>query len=100
MILFFALIGVAFAISGVLGFLFFWAMAQVHLHDRHRETAAATPGLGFASPRAIAWLLSGGYRRLGDARLDGLALPAQICLWATFFGLGVAGFLVMLERFS
>lgn len=99
MILFFALIGVAIAISGALGFLFFWTMAQVHLHDRHLASAPAAPGLGFASPRAIAWLLLGGYRRVGDSRLDGLALPAQVCLWATIAGLIAAGVLVLVARF-
>jgi len=100
MILFFALIGVAFAISGVLGFLFFWAMAQVHLNDRHAAAAAAAPGFGFASPRAIGWLLFGQYRGLGDARLDGLALPAQVCLWAAIAGLIAAGALVAVENLA
>ncbi len=100
MILFFALIGVAIAISGALGFLFFWAMAQVHLRDRHSTNAAAGPGMGFASPRAIAWLFVGGYRRLGDPRLDGLAVPAQWSLWAVLVGLLVAAFLIALAQWQ
>lgn len=99
MILFFALIGVAIAISGILGFLFFWAMAQVHLRDRHQDRVVAAPGFGFASPRALAWLLLGQYRRVGDARLEGLTLPAQVCLWATIFGLAVAAALVLVAEF-
>ena len=98
MILFFALIGVALAISGALGFLFFWAMAQVHLRDRHAANDAATPAMGFASPRAIAWLLLGGFRKLGDPSLDGLALPAQWSLWAVVLGLIAAGLLTALAQ--
>ncbi|MEO6064640.1 MAG: hypothetical protein ABIP49_02510 [Lysobacterales bacterium] len=100
MTLFFALIGVAIAISGMLGFLFFWAMTQVHLHDRHVAASTAARGFGFASPRAIAWLLFGRYRGLGDGRLDGLALPAQVCLWATLAGLLAAGALAVVENFA
>ena len=98
MILFFALIGVAVAISGMLGFLFFWAMAQVHLRDRQIDGAAATTGLGFASPRAIGWLLVGGYRRLADPGLDGLALPAQLSLWAVIAGLAAAAALAAVAQ--
>ena len=98
MILFFALIGVAVAISGALGFLFFWAMAQVHLRDRHASNAAAAPAIGLASPRAIAWLLLGGYRKLRDPGLDGLALPAQWSLWAVVVGLLAAGTLIVLAQ--
>lgn len=94
MILFFALIGVALAISGALGFLFFWAMAQVHLRDRREQQGADTGGLGFASPRALGWLLSGRYRGMGDPKLDGLALPAQLSLWCVIVGLLLAGLLV------
>lgn len=100
MILFFALIGVAIAISGVLGFLFFWAMAQVHLRDRQAALSQSLPGIGFVSPRALAWLLSGSYRRLADKGLDGLALPAQVCLWAAILGLLAAGALVAVAEFT
>lgn len=102
MILFFALIGIAVAISGLLGFLFFWAMAQVHLRDRLESPGAAAtlPGLGFAAPRSIAWLLAGRYRDLGDRALDGLALPAQVCLWSAIAGLAAAAALVAMANLS
>jgi len=97
-ILFFALIGAAVAIAGALGFLFFWAMAQVHLRDRHATNDAAVEAMGFASPRAIAWLLRGGYRKLADPGLSGLALPAQWSLWAVIVGLVAAGTLAALAQ--
>ena len=100
LILFFALIGVALAISGVLGFLFFWAMAQVHLRDRREQQGADTRGLGFASPHALVWLLSGRYRGMGDAKLDGLALPAQFSLWCVIVGLLMAALLVAWAGFA
>ncbi len=91
MILFFALLSVAIAISGLLGFLFFWAMAQVHLRDRRETSDADQAGSGFASPRALFWLLRGGYREAGDAGLAGLCVPAQVSLWTVIAGLASAG---------
>lgn len=91
MILFFALLSVAIAISGLLGFLFFWAMAQVHLRDRSETATVAQAGAGFASPRALVWLLRGGYRESGDAGLAGLCIPAQVSLWTVIAGLAAAG---------
>ena len=93
MILFLALLGIAFAIAGATAFVFFWPMTLVHLRDRHAEALAGFGGFAFASPKALGWLLSGRYRALGDPRLDGLATPSRLALLSVMFGLAAAGIL-------
>jgi len=41
----------------------------------------------------LAWLLRGGYRRVRDPSLSGLATPARISLLVIFLGLALAGLL-------
>lgn len=93
MILFFALLFVAFAIAGATAFVIFWPLALVHVRDRHPDVAAHLGGGAFLKPSALGWLLRGGYYETGDARLSGLATPARISLLAIISGLAMAGLL-------
>ena len=87
MILTFSLLGVAFAITGLMAFAFFWPMTLVHLRDRHCELHAR---LGAVTIVALGWLLAGRYRDLHDPALDGLGTPARIALIVLLSGLGCA----------
>lgn len=90
MILFFALVAVACAIAGATALAIFWPLMWVHMRDRHADARARFGDSAFASPAAFAWVLSGGYRSLGDRNLNGLATPARLSLFAIIGGLLVA----------
>ena len=90
MILFFALVAVAFAIAGASALAIFWPLMWVHMRDRHADARAAFGEAAFANPAAFAWVLRGGYRALGDRNLDGLATPARLSLFSIIGGLLVA----------
>ncbi len=91
--MFLALCAVAVAIAGALAFSLFWAMALVHLRDRHPAVLASLGSVAFLAPPALGWLLRGGYRTLADRSLDGLATPARIALTCTLAALLAAGLL-------
>lgn len=93
MVLFFALLFVAFAIAGATAFVIFWPLALVHVRDRHPDVAAKLGDGAFLKPGALGWLLRGGYYETGDPRLSGLATPARISLLVILAGLGMAGLL-------
>ena len=93
MVLFFALLFVAFAIAGATAFVIFWPLALVHVRDRHPEVAARLGDGAFLKPSALAWLLRGGYYATGDPRLSGLATPARVSLLTIISGLAMAGLL-------
>ena len=93
MVLFFALLFVAFAIAGATAFVIFWPLALVHVRDRHPEVAARLGGGAFLKPSALGWLLRGDYYETGDPRLSGLATPARVSLLTILAGLGMAGIL-------
>ena len=93
MLLFFALLFVAFAIAGATAFVIFWPLALVHVRDRHPAVAAQLGEGAFLKPSALAWLLRGDYRAAGDRGLSGLATPARISLLAIISGLAMAGLL-------
>ena len=94
MLLFFALCFIGIAIAGFCAFVIFWPLTLVHIRDRHAALSAQW-GEGGASlkPAALRWLLGGGYRRISDNSLSGLATPARISLYVIFLGLGMAGML-------
>ena len=48
---------------------------------------------GLASVLLGRWLLAGGYRRVADHSLSGLATPARIALLTTLVSLALAGLL-------
>lgn len=96
--MFLALTALAVAISGVLAFALFWAMALVHLRDRHPATLASLGQFAFVSPPALGWLLMGRFRALADRSLNGLATPARIALWCTLAALATAGVLAGIYR--
>jgi hypothetical protein len=83
MILTFSLLGVAFAITGLMAFAFFWPMTLVHLRDRHSDIHVR---LGAISFEALIWLLAGRYRELRDPALGGLATPARLALIVLLLG--------------
>ena len=93
MLLFFALLFVAFAIAGATAFVIFWPLALVHVRDRHPEVAARLGEGAFLKPSALAWLLRGDYRETRDRGLSGLATPARISLLVIISGLVLAGLL-------
>jgi len=93
MILFFALLCVAFAIAGATAFMIFWPLTLVHIRDRHPALQASLGPVAFASPVALGWLLQRRYRAAGDRNLDGLATPAYLSLMAIITGLVAAGIL-------
>ena len=86
MILFFALVALAFAIAGATALAIFWPLMWVHMRDRHADFAARFGGTAFANPAAFSWVLSGQYRALGDRNLDGLATPARLSLMSIIGG--------------
>ncbi len=96
--MFLALTALAVAISGVLAFALFWAMALVHLRDRHPAILASLGSVAFLAPGALGWLLLGRYRALSDRALDGLATPARIALWCTLAALATSGLLWLIYR--
>ena len=93
MILFFALLFVAFAIAGATAFVIFWPLALVHVRDRHPQVAEQLGAGAFLKPSALAWLLRGGYYATRDPRLSGLATPARVSLIVILAGLALAGLL-------
>jgi hypothetical protein len=96
-ILFFALLFVAFAIAGATAFVIFWPLTLVHIRDRH-PTLHGDLGRGaFARPSALGWLLSRRYRAANDRNLDGLATPAFVSLVSIIAGLAGAGLLWLLS---
>ena len=97
MVLFFALLFVAFAIAGATAFVIFWPLALVHVRDRHPDVAARLGSGAFLKPSALAWLLRGAYYATGDRQLSGLATPARISLITILVGLVLAGILWLWE---
>jgi hypothetical protein len=93
MILFFALLFVAFAIAGATAFVIFWPLALVHVRDKRPEISAVLGQGAFLKPSALAWLLRGDYRAARDPGLSGLATPARISLIVILSGLAMAGML-------
>jgi hypothetical protein len=93
MLLFFALCFVGIAIAGFCAFVIFWPLTLVHVRDRHAALGAQWGEGAFLKPVALRWLLGGGYRRITNSSLSGLATPARISLCVIFVGLGMAGLL-------
>ncbi len=93
MILFFALLFVAFAIAGATAFVIFWPLSLVHIRDRHPEVSERLGTGAFLKPAALAWLLRGDYYATHDRRLSGLATPARVSLIVILSGLALAGML-------
>ncbi|GHA71835.1 hypothetical protein [Cognatilysobacter bugurensis] len=93
MILFFALLALALAIAGATAFVIFWPLALVHIRDRHPEAGAAIGPFPFLNPKALWWLLRGGYYATGDRNLSGLATPARVSLLTIIAGLVMSGLL-------
>ena len=93
MALTFSLLGIAIAISGGMGFAFFWPMTLVHLRDRYPEVHARLGGAGMLAPPSLLWLLAGRFRDSRDPALNGLGTPARIALAVLLIGLAsAAGF--------
>lgn len=90
MILFWALVALAFAIAGASALAIFWPLLWVHMRDRHADARARFGEAAALSPAAVAWVLRGDYRALGDRHLDGLATPARLSLWAIIGGVLVS----------
>ena len=97
MILFCALLFVAFAIAGATAFVIFWPLTLVHIRDRHPALQDDLGPGAFARPSALGWLLCRRYRDAGDRNLDGLATPAFISLVTIIAGLVGAGLLWLLS---
>ena len=97
MILFFALLFVAFAIAGATAFVIFWPLTLVHIRDRHPALQQQLGRGAFANPAALGWLLRRRYRATNDGNLSGLATPAFLSLVSIIAGLVFAGLLWLLS---
>ncbi|MBS0463117.1 MAG: hypothetical protein JSS41_11675 [Proteobacteria bacterium] len=86
----FSLLGVAVAITGSMGFVFFWPMSVVHLRDRHPDVHARLVVAGTMAASTLRWLLAGRYHALRDPGVNGLATPARIALCVLLLGLASA----------
>ena len=80
MLLFIALTLVGVAVGGLTAFVIFWPLALVHMRDRQPELRTRLGTVPMLDPKALRWLLAGGYRAAGDRNLDGLATPAKVSL--------------------
>lgn len=98
MLLFFALLCLAFAIAGATAFVIFWPLTLVHVRDRHPALLAQLGEGAFLRPSALVWLLAGRYRAVRDPGLSGLATPARLSLLSILFGLIVGGILWLLAK--
>jgi hypothetical protein len=97
MILFFALLFVAIAITGFCAFVIFWPLSLVHIRDRHPGLQRELGEGAFARPSAWGWLLRRGYLVANDDNLNGLANPARISLLTIIAGLLCAALLWLLS---
>ncbi len=91
MILTLSLLGLAFAITGLMAFAFFWPMTLVHLRDRFPDVHAQLGTAGVLAASTLMWLLAGRYRASRDPGLDGLGTPARLALIVLLAGLAAAG---------
>jgi hypothetical protein len=91
MLLTLSLLGIAIAITGAMGFAFFWPMTLVHLRDRHPATHARLGDAGALAASSLLWLLAGRYHLSDDPGLNGLGTPARIALVVLLTGLAMAG---------
>jgi hypothetical protein len=98
MLLFFALLCLAFAIAGTTAFVIFWPLTLVHLRDKHPALRAQLGDDAFLRPAALGWLLAGRYRAAQDRGLSGLATPARLSLLSILFGSMVGGLLWLLAK--
>ncbi len=93
LILFFALTCFAMAIAGATAFVIFWPLTLVHIRDRHPEITAILGHGAFLKPKALWWLLTGGYRATPDRNLSGLATPARVAMSVILTGIAAGGVL-------
>ena len=93
LILFLALTAFATAIAGATAFVIFWPLTLVHIRDRHPAIAEQLGEGAFLKPKALWWLLSGGYRATPDRSLSGLATPSRVALLVILGGIAMGGVL-------
>ena len=93
LILFLALTAFAMAIAGATALVIFWPLTLVHIRDKHPQVTARLGHGAFLKPKALWWLLRGGYRTTGDRNLSGLATPARVSLLTIIAGLVMSGLL-------
>ncbi len=98
LILFFALTLFAMAIAGATAFVIFWPLTLVHIRDRHPQIGALLGEGAFLRPKALWWLLSGGYRATPDRSLSGLATPSRISLLVILSGIALGGVLWLIGK--
>lgn len=87
------LLGVAMVTVGATGYAIFGPLTVRHLTDRGQPHLVDGSALSLAGMR---WILTGGYRRIDDANLRQLALPARIMLWLVVIGLALVGLRLLL----
>ncbi|GAB1407558.1 hypothetical protein MASR1M8_14770 [Thermomonas brevis] len=98
LILFLALTAFAIAIAGATALVIFWPLTLVHIRDRHPQITAHLGHGAFLKPKALWWLLRGGYRAAGDRSLSGLATPSRISLLVILFGIAMGGVLWVIGK--
>ena len=98
LILFLALTAFAMAIAGATALVIFWPLTLVHVRDRHPAIADGFGPGAFLNPKALWWVLGGGYRDSGDRSLSGLATPTRISLLVILFGVAMGGLLWVIGK--
>lgn len=98
LILFLALTAFAMAIAGATALVIFWPLTLVHVRDRHPAIADGFGPGAFLNPKALWWVLGGGYRASGDRSLSGLATPTRISLLVILFGVAMGGLLWVIGK--
>lgn len=78
-----ALSFIALAISGATALAIFWPLTKVHLRDKHPEWREDH----LQGSNEFVWFFRGGFAKLKDRDLNGLARPLQFALWTIAFGL-------------
>ena len=90
--LFCLLLSLGLAIAGATAYLMCWPLVSTQVRDHHEALLPEIAG-GLFAPASFAWLLRARYRRVADASLNFLGLPASVGAWCIVLGmLGVLVF--------
>lgn len=83
--LFLLLASFGMAIAGATAYFMSWPIVVAQVRDRHPTLLPEIAG-GVFAPASFLWLLRARYRRVGDAAMNFLGLPACAGAWAITLG--------------